>query len=338
MWYLCSVLCLPLLAAAADKTLYRVTPLGTLGGPTSQASALNDAGQIAGWSDVLPGVPPDQNTTHAFLFDSSIHDLGTLGGDFSRANAINDDQVIVGSSADSTGAEFPFVWSRGTMLPVPITVPDMLGGQAMSVNRFGTITGGLQTIVPILPFVQTAHGTTLLSVNDYGTGVRVNARNHVAGYSFAVTATERAFVYEHSVVFLFSEPGMVSRALGLNDAGEVVGMVVVENRYRPFVWRAGRVRLLPSFSPHAEASGINLRGQIVGWASELPNTPAARHGVIWEHGVAHNLNDLLEAGSRGDWVITEARDINRSGQIAAEGFSPTSGTQALRLDPVHAPL
>ena len=53
----------------------RVQDLGTLGGSSSWASAINDSGQVIG-SSYLAG---DQNR-HAFLYkDGKMTDLGTLG-------------------------------------------------------------------------------------------------------------------------------------------------------------------------------------------------------------------------------------------------------------------
>ena len=54
---------------------YRLTDLGTLGGRSSIALAVNDAGQVVGQSDTAAGVK------HAFLYDGrKLKDLGVLGG------------------------------------------------------------------------------------------------------------------------------------------------------------------------------------------------------------------------------------------------------------------
>jgi probable HAF family extracellular repeat protein len=83
------------LAQAAP--LYHLTDLGTLGGGfLGEARAINNAGQIVGWSTAA------DISLRATLFDPSgggdNRDLGTLGGDFSRANAINDAGQIVGTA------------------------------------------------------------------------------------------------------------------------------------------------------------------------------------------------------------------------------------------------
>jgi len=58
--------------------------LGTLGGTGSVAYAVNDAGQVVGYSQTATG------DTHAFLYSGGIMmDLGTFGGRTSYAFGIN---------------------------------------------------------------------------------------------------------------------------------------------------------------------------------------------------------------------------------------------------------
>ena len=73
------------------------TRLGSLGGDETVtfASAINDAGQIVGWSSTAAG------KTHAFLTGANgvgMTDLGTLGGENSYANGINNAGQVVGTS------------------------------------------------------------------------------------------------------------------------------------------------------------------------------------------------------------------------------------------------
>jgi probable HAF family extracellular repeat protein len=73
--------------------------LGTLGGAFSWGMCINDAGQVAGYSQIAasPG-------THAFRYDAApgadgvMHDLGTLGGTDARSFGINDAGQVVGTS------------------------------------------------------------------------------------------------------------------------------------------------------------------------------------------------------------------------------------------------
>src|SRR5919202_1397013 len=77
------LLCLPLTAVpaqAAGSPPYTIVDLGTLGGATSDAYGLNDAGDVVGDSVTATG------DTHAFLYTGGkLQDLGTLRGADSTA-------------------------------------------------------------------------------------------------------------------------------------------------------------------------------------------------------------------------------------------------------------
>ena len=70
--------------------------LGTLGGSTSVALAVNASGQVVGWSLIAGDIH-----VHAFLWSkkTGMVDLDTLGGSFSVAVALNDYGQVVGYSA-----------------------------------------------------------------------------------------------------------------------------------------------------------------------------------------------------------------------------------------------
>jgi len=81
--------------------------LGSLGGPNSSPSALNDAGQVAGVADKKSGA------THAFAWlndGTAMKDLGTLGGSSSSASDINFYGQVTGSAALAGGASHAFLW------------------------------------------------------------------------------------------------------------------------------------------------------------------------------------------------------------------------------------
>lgn len=81
--------------------------LGTLGGPVSRACAINDRGQIAGWSQTIVA---GQTRTHAFLYSGGrMIDLGTLGGSASNAYGLNNGGQVVGWSYNATAFDHAFL-------------------------------------------------------------------------------------------------------------------------------------------------------------------------------------------------------------------------------------
>src|SRR6185503_8338083 len=65
---------------------YTLTDLGTLGGSTSGALAINEAGQVVGLASIAGDVE-----NHAFVWEGGVMtDLGTFGGSYTTPVAINE--------------------------------------------------------------------------------------------------------------------------------------------------------------------------------------------------------------------------------------------------------
>src|SRR5690348_16085271 len=78
---------------------YNITDLGSLGGSSTMAHAINVAGQVTGFSNL------SNNTAgHAFLYQGgTMADLGTLGGQTSLGNTINISGRVAGYSTKADG-------------------------------------------------------------------------------------------------------------------------------------------------------------------------------------------------------------------------------------------
>jgi len=115
-----------------------VVQLGTLGGSSSQATGVNNSGEVAGFASLASGYQ------HAFsTLGGSMIDLGTLGGS-SYAYGINDSGEIVGYSYLADGDQHAFLYLDGSMLDLNSLLPANSGWvleEAFGINASGQITG-----------------------------------------------------------------------------------------------------------------------------------------------------------------------------------------------------
>ena len=146
-------------AHAALWTGGKVQDLGTLGGQTSEAHAVNNLGVVVGVSDT-------SSNPHAFLWkDGAMQDLGTLSGDTSsRADHINDSGMVVGASQGSGGMR-AFVWtSSGGIEPLDSN-PSGVYSEAFDVNNQGQVVGEVATGLGTRAFLWTSQ-KGLIDLNE----------------------------------------------------------------------------------------------------------------------------------------------------------------------------
>jgi probable HAF family extracellular repeat protein len=134
-------------AGSTDTHPFLYTPgtgmqvLGTLGGSPCFGQAINDSGQVAGWSFLS-----DNTTAHAFLYSGGkMTDLGTLpGGTYSHAQGINNLGQVVGDSDTAGGASHAFLYSNGKMIDLNTLIDPSSGWEleyCAGINDLGQITG-----------------------------------------------------------------------------------------------------------------------------------------------------------------------------------------------------
>jgi len=206
------------------------------------ARDLNDAGTIVG----ACRVPRSIYNFACVLNAGTTTLLDTTGYRYSSATAINHSGVVVGSRASTGRTQFgAFVWTGGS----PLTLP---------------------------PLGQSTHAEAV-ALNDAGT---------VVGRS-TLYSNWRATLWRNGVaVDLGAVHGNASWALGISNGESVVGLTIpiingTPGNYRPFLWRNGRMRLLPTGSKRieqGEARAVNGRGEIVGFVI-YPNKET--RAVVW---------------------------------------------------------
>lgn len=245
--------------------------LGTLGGRSSIALAVNGAGQVAGYSEL------NDDVLHAFRYaGGSMLDLGTLGGTASFGLGINSAGTVVGQSSTAANDIHAFLYSDGAMTDI-----GTLGGSfssASAINNAGQVVG--EASLPGDSVIPDVHAFLYLDgvMTDLGTlggrlsgAADVNECGQVVGYAYTSASTERAFLYSDGAMRnLGTFGGRRSFAFGINSLGQVVGTADLEGdlERHAFLYSDGALMDLNALIDPAlgwtliEAAGINDAQQI----------------------------------------------------------------------------
>ena len=216
--------------------------LGTLGGPSSRAEAINDAGQVTGESVVVT-----TGDYHAYLRSGSlmsdIHPAtGPLAGGTSYAFGMNGAGNVVGQWNGVTTQSFLWTPAGGMQL-----LPTLGGtqGVALDMNDNGQVVGwsdpapGQQLEAYIY---ETGTMRRLGTLGAAGSvALAINRQGVVVGRATTTRRTAHAFYWTASGGM--KDPGLPSgssfgQALDVNAGGVIVGEVTQGNgQLRAIVWR-----------------------------------------------------------------------------------------------------
>jgi len=262
-----------------SRGTFKAKYLGVLpGGDYISASAINDAGQIAGGLNTASSVVP-------FIWKpkGDLRRLTLLRDDnCGQAFGINKYGHVAGYSSGADGTR-AFLW---TQRKGPRKLGSLLGGhysQARKVNDSDQVVGTSASPAGDRAVLWTNAG----QVRDLGTlpgdtsseAIAINNAGDVVGYSKG-PASLRAFLWTASTGMqdLGALPGgNVSRALDINDSGDVVGTSASSSGDRAFIWtkQAGMTDLNDAASAglgvlFVEAHAINNKGQIIAMGQAAP--------------------------------------------------------------------
>ncbi|MFH0981079.1 MAG: hypothetical protein V2A79_06030 [Planctomycetota bacterium] len=247
--------------------------LGSLGGRRSIGSDINNNGRVTGQSY------DSAERWRAFVWDevSGMTDLGAPAGYYQTvAFEINDAEHVVGYAYSySWSQQHAYRWIAGEW-----TGLGTLGGeygQANGVNTFGDIVGGAYTGggAPHAFLWKAGEMTDLGTLAGYNnsSAVAISDMGQVVGWSGNTWYTDgHAYLWQSGVMAdLGTLGGAKSQAIGINDAGQVVGAADTSSaRQHAFLWQNGVMYdlndLIPSGSGWelAAASDVSEAGWIVG--------------------------------------------------------------------------
>jgi len=306
----------------------QIRDLGTLGGSTSFAQAINDRGQITGLAlnDVpdpfsyyyeflycLPFqiCPPNATESRGFVWDEEegMQDIGTLGGPDAFPSLINQRGQVAGFSYTSSTPDpnvglppfHPFLWEKGKGMKDLGSFGGVQTGSVNGLNERGEVVGGL-----LLP------GDQQLD----------------------------PFLWNgEKLIDLSAPPFAGGEATWINEAGEVVGIAGLpvncpgssDLNAHAFLWRHGGMTDLGALpgAPRSRADFINSKTQVVGvsWPCDF----SADTAFLWEKGSMVDLNALIAPNAQV--YLIWASFIDDRGEIAALANLPNGDTHAVLLIP-----
>jgi probable HAF family extracellular repeat protein len=191
-----------------------MTPLGTLGGPTSRAYGVNAHDDVVGTSELADG------TSHAFLWSrGTMTDLGALGGVYSEGYAINDAGEVTGIYQLPSGEGRVFRWTRSQgMVDAGANFPGPRDGQTSSstgINAAGQIVGGVYPEPPGLE--------ARAAVRQPTTGTWQELLPESPFQSFALAVNDRGVIVGHVATSLSNDDLATRAAVWTPIHGTVVG-------------------------------------------------------------------------------------------------------------------
>jgi probable HAF family extracellular repeat protein len=298
-------------ALAAPPAGWIATDLGTLGGSSSHATAVNNAGVVVGDSDTGSG------TIHAFSRapGGTMHDLGTLpGGSFSTAVAINASGQIAGYGDIASGAMHAIRWSAAG---AATDLGDLGGGDstAVAINDAGTVAGTSTTAAGQQHAFLRGMTGNMVDLGTLGgtwsSATAISASGQVVGSSLlAGDLDEHAFRASSAGVMAdIGTTGFESKALAINSAGSAVGFRS-ETGNPPsetgFLRTTG-LTLIGGAASFTSANAINTAGQVVGVAP-APTDATVQSAFSW------TTAGLVNIGTLGG-TFGAAYAVNTAGQV-----------------------
>ena len=236
-----------------------MTDLGTLGGIGSEGLAINDSGEVVGFSQTKAG------TSDAFLWNGTrMTDLGPLSQFY--PDGINDSGQIAGACGNDS---VPCLDSNGTFTALP-NPPNLDCTGAIAINNNGQVLGACGDSSGNSHGVVWTNGTpTVLPTlgGPYFAPTAINNNGDVVGFGQTSTFAQHGFLYRNGTM---TDLGNNIFMYAINDSDVMVGNdLIVSNGIVQNI-----NNLIPAGSPGINyAVGINDNGQIIAKTNGILLTP-----------------------------------------------------------------
>jgi len=256
----------------------------------SRAFSINDRGDVVGYAfgDGIPEASEGFRQTGRLV--RAVGDCGPSSvGCFQSPLSINNLREAVGWRYPPYPSIAPVAvaWRQDGVSR--LLSPTGKRGEALDINDRGQIVGWSADPTGVTHAVVWGPDGAVLDLGMAGgiasVAVAINELGDVAGYRYTADLKAHACLWRRNGGVVDVLPDVESVAYDVNDAGQVVGVLVESESSEwstPFVWSAesGLVRLTNLIGGPSTARKINALGEIVGWVAE-PIEEGPSHAMWW---------------------------------------------------------
>jgi probable HAF family extracellular repeat protein len=302
----------------ADSAPYTIVNLGTINGAVPVVTGINASGQVSGYATDADG------NTRAVRYSATggwalVPGLESIT---STANAINSHGDLTGYALASDGLRaFRYVDGAGVEFVAPLPGGSYTVG--MGINSSGEIVGYADDANGVTRAFRAAAGLPAQVVPDLGgffaLGCGINDVGQVVGMAYNADSVQHAFRAEPDGRVLevggFNGAAGTSSACGIDAAGRLAGQAsLADGSFHAFLYSTSLTNL-DTFGSQGSTAVAVASGSSVGSFTAADGNSRAFLYTSTDGSV--DLNTKLAPAS--GWILTDARAINASGQIAGAG-------------------